>query len=78
MRLPRSTQPLYGDFWGQDEQGDTEGLPMTVRVTSAQPHDSTLAPLVLRGIKEKFPRLQKVFGNSGYSGPLQNWFMVET
>lgn len=57
---------------------DTEGLPMTVRVTSAQPHDSTLAPLVLKGIKKKFPRLQKVFGDGGYSGPLQNWFMIET
>jgi putative transposase len=57
---------------------DTLGLPMAVRVTSARPHDSTVAPLVLTGLKKKFPRLQKVLGDCGYSGPLQNWFMLHT
>jgi putative transposase len=57
---------------------DTFGYPMAICVTSARPHDSILGQLVLTGLKKKFPRLQRVLGDGGYSGKLQNWFMIET
>jgi len=57
---------------------DTLGYPMAIRVTSANPHDSVVGKLVLTGLKDKFLRLQRVLGDGGYCGKLQNWFMLHT
>ncbi len=53
---------------------DTLGYPMNIDVHSATPHDSNCAKQVLFGLKQKFPRLEKILADRGYQGDLQKWF----
>jgi putative transposase len=57
---------------------DTLGYPMNIDVHSASPHDSNCAKPVLSGLKEKFPRLDRILADRGYQGDLQQWFYCHT
>ena len=51
---------------------------MKIEVHSATPHDSTCAKMVLLGLKQQFPRLEKILADCGYQGDLQQWFHLHT
>lgn len=51
---------------------------MKVEVHSSTPHDSTCAKTVLFGLKQQFPRLEKILADCGYQGDLQQWFHLHT
>lgn len=41
---------------------------------SARIHDATAGLFLLQAIKERFPSIKKIWGDSGYRGPLADWF----
>ena len=51
---------------------DTQGLLMKVKVHEAGLHDSAGAKLVMEGLRERFPRMAKVWSDSAYRG-LKGW-----
>jgi transposase len=52
---------------------DTLGLLLAVKVHSAGLVDRRGAPLLLHDLAGRFPRLQHLFADSGYTGPLTAW-----
>jgi putative transposase len=47
---------------------DTEGLVLKAFVTEAQCHDGTVACWLLPGLKQRFPRLKKLWVDGTYAG----------
>jgi transposase len=52
---------------------DTTGLVLKVVVHAADIQDRAGAKLLLGPIKGLFPRLEKLWADQGYSGPIQEW-----
>jgi putative transposase len=52
---------------------DTLGLVLTVVVHAADIQDRAGAKLLLEPVKGLFPRLEKLWADQGYSGPLADW-----
>jgi transposase len=52
---------------------DTLGLVLTVVVHAANIQDRAGAKLLLEPVKGLFPRLEKLWADQGYSGPIQEW-----
>jgi transposase len=52
---------------------DTTGLLLTVRVHTADLQDRAGAKLLLDPIKGVFPRMQRLWADTGYTGPLGDW-----
>lgn len=52
---------------------DTLGLILECVVHPADLQDRDGAKLVLEGIKDRFPRLQKIWADGGYAGKLVDW-----
>jgi transposase len=46
---------------------------MSVVVHAANIHDSVGAKLVLQKVEGTLPRLQKIFADAAYQGPLEEW-----
>ena len=52
---------------------DVLGLILEVSVTGAHVQDRDGAPAVLGGLKDRFPRLQRVWADGAYAGKLVEW-----
>jgi putative transposase len=52
---------------------DILGLPLEVKVHSADIQDREGAKLVLKNLKQSFPWLKVIFGDGGYAGDLERW-----
>jgi putative transposase len=52
---------------------DTQGLVLTVKVHAANISDRDGASLVLDGIPKRFPRIRKLWTDSGYNGRFLSW-----
>jgi transposase len=49
------------------------GLLLAVAVTGANVQDRDGARLVLNGLKDRYPRLERVWADGGYAGELLDW-----
>jgi transposase len=49
------------------------GLLLAVAVTGANVQDRDGARLVLDGLKDRYPRLERVWADGGYAGELLDW-----
>jgi putative transposase len=56
---------------------DTQGLLLAVKVHTAGLADCLGAPLLLKGLRARFPRISHLFADQGYRGLLRNWIMEE-
>ena len=52
---------------------DVLGLILAVAVTGANVQDRDGGQLVLKGLKDRFPRLARVWANGVYAGRLVEW-----
>ncbi len=52
---------------------ETQGLLLTVTVHSAEVHDRAAVPLVLAGAQERFPRVEHLWADQGYTGTGKAW-----
>lgn len=52
---------------------DTQGLVLALKVHAANISDRDGGPLVLTGMPERFPRLRKLWTDSGYNGRFRTW-----
>lgn len=62
-------------IWGRKRHAlvDTEGQLLAVKVTSAEDSDQQGGKLLLTGLKDRFPRMQLVWGDSHYGGTMLDW-----
>jgi putative transposase len=56
---------------------DTQGLVLQARVHAADLQDRAAVPLVLDGVAAKFPRLEHVWVDQGYTGAGKTWITDE-
>jgi putative transposase len=56
---------------------ETQGLVLRAKVHRADLQDRAAVPLVLRGAKEAFPRLEHVWLDQGYTGTGREWIEAE-
>ncbi len=52
---------------------ETQGLLLTVTVHSAEVQDRAAVPLVLAGAQKRFPRVEHLWANQGYTGTGKAW-----
>ena len=52
---------------------ETQGLLLTVTVHSAELQDRAAVPLVLAGARERFPRIDHLWVDQGYTGTGKQW-----
>lgn len=62
-------------IWGRKRHilVDTQGFLLAVKVHTAGLSDRKGAPLLLQGLKERFPHVCHLFADRGYTGPLLEW-----
>jgi transposase len=65
--------------WGRKRQVlvDTQGFLLAVWVHAANLVDRVGAPLLLRSLVGRFPRLCHLFADRAYTGPLLDWIKTE-
>jgi len=66
---------LEKKIWGRKRHilVDTQGLPLAVKVHAANIQDRDGARLLLAPLQAIFPRLEKIWADSGYRGQLIDW-----
>jgi putative transposase len=52
---------------------DTHGLPLKIKVHTADVQDRDGAKLVLNKLKTSFPWLERIYADGGYAGDLERW-----
>lgn len=52
---------------------DTKGLVVALKVHAANIADRDAAPLVLQGVADQYPRITKLWTDSGYNGRFRSW-----
>jgi putative transposase len=52
---------------------DTQGLVLTVKVHAAHIQDRAAVPLLLDGVRQRFPRLEHAWVDQGYTGSGRDW-----
>jgi len=72
VRGPEKGVDMGKKIWGRKRHAlvDTEGNLMQVKVTAASDSDLTGGKKLLERLKERFPRLKRLWGDSHYGGSL--------
>jgi transposase len=62
-------------IWGRKRHAlvDTQGHLLAIKVTGAEKSDQEGGRALLEPLKEKFPRLKLIWGDSHYDGTLRTW-----
>jgi transposase len=62
-------------IWGRKRHAlvDTQGHLLAIKVTGAEKSDQEGGRALLEPLKEKFPRLKLIWGDSHYGGTLRTW-----
>jgi transposase len=62
-------------IWGRKRHllVDTQGFLLAVKVHTAGLVDRRGAPLLLEGLRQRFPCISHLFADHGYTGPLIEW-----
>src|SRR4051812_46621095 len=77
--VPKRATTRGKKIWGRKRHllVDTQGHLLSVKVLGAQGSDQAGARVLCEPLKEAFPTLKLVWGDSHYSGSLIEWFKTQ-
>ena len=78
VRGPEKGYDMGKKIWGRKRHlfVDTQGNLLAVKVTGAQRSDQEGGRMMLSPLKEKFPRMQLLWGDSRYGGTMITWLKI--